>query len=342
MSEQLTVLMPVYNGEQYIMEAVESALCQSFREFELLIVDDCSSDGTSEILHGFRDPRMRILRNDERLKLAGALNRGMAEARGRYIARMDADDIMRPDRLQLQLDYLESHPAVGCCGGWVRTFGDGAKELREYPAGEERVKAFALFYAPFAHPAVMFRKEWFEREQLRYDGSYYPTEDYELWSRAMFSFPCDNLQRVLVDYRVHGKSMTGGEWSDMDAQTVKVHHGILARLGIEPSTEEARIHREASMGLLPAAEKSFETTEAWLLKLADANRTKRVFAQDAMEDILNYVWFRQAMAVVRKMGNDAWKLYSVSSLAGYGAHARKRRWTVHAAALKAALTRSRS
>ena len=242
---------------------------------------------------------------------------------------------MRPDRLARQVAHLDQYPAVGCCGGWIRTFGEGPSELQKYPEGENALKAFGLFFTPFAHPSVMFRREWFEREQLRYDGSYYPTEDYELWSRAMFCFPCDNLSRVLMDYRVHAKSMTGGEWSDMDAQTMRVHRQLLARLGIEPSDEEARLHRAASMGLLPPVVESFGLTEAWLLKLSDANKGCECFEPGALADILNYVWFRMTMAVVRQMGSEAWRLYRGSPIAGYGTQASSRRWVVRGAALKA-------
>lgn len=339
---RVTVLLPAFNSGDYLAETLESIWKQTFADFELLAVDDGSTDRSPEILASCCDKRLRVLRNASRLKLSGALNRGLGEARGEFVARMDADDLMRPDRLERQLAHLGRHPEIGCCGGWVRTHGEGSGKIRRYPEGAEQVKAFALFYTPFAHPTVMFRREWFEREKLSYEGSYYPTEDYELWSRAVFQFPCDNLQQILVDYRVHGKSMTGGEWTEMDAQTVRVHAGIIERLGFAPSADELRLHRGASMGLLPATAEVFDSVERWLCKLADANRQNRVFEIRAMEDVINYVWFRHAMAGVRKMGSEACKLYRKSPLADYGAQACKRRWTVRVAALKAILSGCRA
>lgn len=332
---KVTLLMPMLNAEGFLSETLASIWAQTFTDFELVAIDDGSTDCTPEILAACRDPRLRVLRNETRRKLSGALNRGLDEARGEWIARMDADDLMRRDRLALQVAHVERHPEIGCCGGWAHTFGDGPRKTLKFPVGAEQVKAFSLFYSPFAHPTVMFRREWFEREGLRYDGSYYPTEDYELWSRAISRFPCDNLPRVLVDYRVHGKSMTGGEWSDMDVQTVRVHRGILARLGIEPSEEEARLHREASMGLLPPVPESFGCAEAWLLRLEAANRRGKAFDSAALAGMLNFVWFRMTMAVVRRMGGEAWQSYRRSPLAGVGPHAGLRRWTVRTAALKA-------
>lgn len=332
---KVTILMPALNAEAFLPETLASIWAQTFVDFELLAIDDGSTDRTPEILAACRDPRLRVLRNETRLKLSGALNRGLDEARGEWIARMDADDLMRRDRLALQVAHLERHLEIGCCGGWARTFGEGPRKTLKFPGGAEHVRAFALFYSPFAHPTVMFRREQFGKEGLRYDGSYYPTEDYELWSRALARFPCDNLPRVLVDYRVHGKSMTGGEWSDMDAQTVRVQRRMLAQLEIEPSEAESRLHRAASMGQLPAAPETFAQAEAWLLKLEEANQKRAVFDLEALVDVLNYVWFRTAMAAVRDLGGAAWKEYRRSRLATLGAHAGLRRWTVRAAAQKA-------
>ena len=331
---RVTVLMPAWNAAEYLAEALESIRRQSYSDFELLVVDDGSTDRTPEILSACRVPRLRVLRNETRRKLSGALNRGLEEARGEFIARMDADDLMRPDRLARQVEHLERHSDIGCCGGWVCSFGTEPRKIQKYPVGSEWVKAFSLFYSPLAHPTAMFRREWFAREGLHYDGSFYPTEDYELWSRALLCFPCDNLPRVLVDYRVHGKSMTGGEWSDMDAQTVRVQRRILAQLGIEPSAEESRLHRAASMGLLPAAPESFAQTEAWLLKLEAANRQAGAFDPEALAEMLNYVWFRMSMAAVRDMGGAAWKAFRKSRLSAVGPHARLRRWTMRLAAAK--------
>jgi glycosyltransferase involved in cell wall biosynthesis len=338
----VTVLMPARNAGATLREALESVCAQTFRDFELLVIDDASEDRTPEILAAWRDPRLRVLRNDERRKLAGALNRGLDEAQGELVARMDADDRMRPDRLARQVSFLARHPDIACCGGWARTFGDGARKTLEYPADPEAIRAFALFYTPFAHPTVMFRRERFAREGLRYDGSFYPTEDYELWSRTVFRFPCANLPRVLLDYRVHARSMTGGEWSDMDAQTVRVQAGILARLGIEPSDEESRLHRAASLGQLPAVAASFARVEGWLSRLEEANRERCLVESDALLDVLNDVWFRTAMSAVREMGGAAWDAYRASRLAGVGRRARLHRWTVHGAALKAAWVGRRS
>lgn len=333
----ISILLPIHNGERYLATALDSVFRQSCANFELLAVDDGSTDRTPDLLAACRDPRLRVLRNEIRLKLAGALNRGLDEARGVFIARMDADDIMRRDRLAQQVAYLERHPEIGCCGGWAQTFGSESTSILRFPTEPDALKAFSLFYSPFAHPAVLFRRDWFVRDALRYDGSFYPTEDYELWSRAVARFPCGNVPRILIDYRVHATSMTGSEWSGMDAQTMRVQRGLLAQLGLSPSDEELRLHRAASMGQLPPAVASFEKAETWLLKLEAANAAEKRYAPQALATILNYVWYRAVMGAVRDLGDLAWRIYRESRLSTIGTQSFSRRWIVHVASLRAAL-----
>ena len=189
MAPKVTVLLQVFNGWRYIAGAVDSVLSQTFRDFELLIVDDGSTDDTVEIVRGFEDSRIRLVRNSCRLKLSGALNRGLGLARGRYVARMDADDICLPTRLAVQSAFLDRHPEIGICGAHTQVFGMKKWEIHRAPLGAETVHAHLFFDNPFVHPVVMLRKSLFDEHGLRYDGDYYPTEDYELWSRALHFFP---------------------------------------------------------------------------------------------------------------------------------------------------------
>ncbi|MDD5135621.1 MAG: glycosyltransferase, partial [Phycisphaerae bacterium] len=206
----VTVLLPVYNGERFLAEAIKSVLSQTFCDFELLIVDDGSTDHSAGIIKSFDDPRIRVIQNKVRLKLSGALNRGMDNARGAYIARMDADDICIPGRLAVQVDYMNGHPDVGICGGWVEAFGEhpSSGTIFKYPLTSTEIKASLLFDNPFAHPSLIFRRDFFDRHNLRFDGSFYPAEDYELWIRALDSCQAENIPVVLLKYRLHGNSMT--------------------------------------------------------------------------------------------------------------------------------------
>lgn len=204
---KVTVLMSVYNGERYLQQAVESILGQSFEDFEFLVVDDASSDRSSGILNGYRDPRLRILRNEANAGLAASLNRGIDHARGRYVARMDDDDVSLPERLERQVSFLDERPAIGVCGTWARAIDENGKptELLRTPTGNAAGK---LCWRPpvFVHPTVMARKELLRAN--RYDPAYLQAQDYELWLRLWPKTGFDNLGSVLLLYRSHGSSLT--------------------------------------------------------------------------------------------------------------------------------------
>ena len=245
---------------------------------------------------------------------------------------MDADDLMRPDRRRGRWRVWAKF--VGCCGGAVRTLGCGSGTILRYPCSQPTSGILFVLCAvcpSYRHvPAGVV-----PRAGLAYDGAYYPAEDYELWTRILRQFPAGNLPQVLLEYRVHGQSMTGGEWSAMDEQTIRVQEQLLRRLGMSPTAEQLRLHRAASLGRLPPSEESLEQAADWLQQLAASNRETRQYPPERLASMLNYVWFRQTRAVVRAMGQTAWVLYRQSPLAFMGPEAAKHRWLVRLAALKA-------
>jgi glycosyltransferase involved in cell wall biosynthesis len=286
--------MPVHNGGAYLREAVESILGQTFSDFELLVIDDASTDATPELLSSIDDPRMRVARSDERLQLAGALNRGLDLTRGRFIARMDADDISAPDRLAVQEAFLRTRPDVGLCGAMVETFGGRRGRFEGAPLKYDEALCYALYDNPFAHPTVMMRRETFEQHALRYDPSYCPSDDYELWSRALRLFPCVNLDRVVLKYRVHRGSLTQAEWSDMDRNAARVAERELRGLGLDPAEEDVRFHRNLGRGRgFPIrSREELDRAEAWLLSLLKHNGEARRFPVRTFERTTADVWRR--------------------------------------------------
>jgi hypothetical protein len=292
----VTILMPAFNAAAHLQEALDSLFAQSLGDFELLVVDDGSEDDTPAILAGQKDRRLRVLRNERRLKLSGALNRGLDEARGEFIARMDADDLARPRRLERQAAFLQSRQSVALCGTWVWRFGGPRAGVLCYPASPEEVRAFSLFHCPFAHPTVMMRRAVMDAGAFRYDGSFYPTEDYELWARVLDAHNGANIGRVLLDYREHAASMTGADWGSMDEQAVRVLRGRLARLGMTASDGEARFHRDVAMGRVPPGEEGLALAEAWLSRLADANEASGLCERRALARVEYDMWFRACMA----------------------------------------------
>lgn len=208
MAPLVSVLMPVYKTAPYLREAMDSMLCQTFKDFELIVLNDCSPDNAEEILDAYDDPRIVRYKGENNVGLSNVLNVGIGMARGKYIARMDSDDISLPQRLQVQVDYLDKYPDVDLVSVGMRLF--GAKEgtwIREI--NPEKVKIEAMFHSPVLHASSVWRKDAFEKQGLRFRQEMVPAEDYDLWTRAMLKgLKLVNLPEVLYEYRIHETQAT--------------------------------------------------------------------------------------------------------------------------------------
>jgi glycosyltransferase involved in cell wall biosynthesis len=200
----VTVLMAAYNEARFIAAAVESILGQSFGEFEFLIIDDGSTDSSADYLRNLRDSRVRLVRNESNLGLTRSLNKGLDAARGKYIARMDADDIALPDRLARQVALLDANPHVGIVGSSRVLIDENDQEIAVAQAAEDDlgIRWKCLLGNPFGHPTVMLRRAIIEQHRLRYDESFRTAQDYELWTRLLMHTQGANLRQPLLRYRL--------------------------------------------------------------------------------------------------------------------------------------------
>lgn len=234
MTPRVSVVMPVYNAEAYLTEAVESVLNQTFRDFELLAVDDASTDRSPEILAAFarQDPRVRVLRNPRNLMISRTLNAGLEQAQGEYLARMDADDVSLPDRLAKQAAYLDAHPRAGIVGGSMLITDASGRPIgeRHYHLTDAAIRRHLFRYSPFSHPLVMMRTAL-----VRQAGGYLPdydyAEDYELYFRLGRLAEFGNLPDFLLRYRVVPRSLTVGVTRAMELQTLAVRRRAVKEYG---------------------------------------------------------------------------------------------------------------
>lgn len=211
-SPLVSVIMPVFNAERFLRQAVDSIIHQQYQDFEFLIIDDGSTDGSGDILRDYlrQDKRIRLFQQPVNQGLITALNIGLSTAQGKYIARMDADDISLPDRFSRQVEYLEAHPEVGVLGSKIRYI-DETDTLGLIPVsfhGDVSIRWHALFESPFFHPVVMFRKELVDRYNFRYDPHTLHSEDYDLWRRFLLKTKGENLKDILLYYRIHPESLS--------------------------------------------------------------------------------------------------------------------------------------
>jgi len=286
----VTVLMPVYNSARYLREAILSILAQSFGGFELLIMDNASTDASPDIVRSFSDPRIRLVVNERNIGLAASLNRGIRLARGTYIARMDADDIARPDRLKRQVTFMESHPDVGLCGGDMVKIQDGRRYRIRYPRGHESIRVTTLFHAAFPHPAVMMRRQMLLDHSLLYREDLKSLEDFELWSRLVETVRTENLPVVLLDYRCHAAQMSGDYSREIRAIMFDIFRRKLAPLVPDITEQDLSVHLQVSLFHEELDGPGLVSAERWLLCLLEANRTVSLFDPKAMCAVFGRRW----------------------------------------------------
>lgn len=234
---RVSILMAVYNGAGHLPAAIESILSQTFSDFEFLIVDDGSTDGTPAILAEYtaRDSRIVVTTNARNLGLTRSLNVGLAQCRGEFVARQDADDLSDPGRLAAQVAHLDAHPRLLLLGTRYRAFRNEDDPGRVYPipVGEREVAAALVQDNAFGHGTVMFRRA----PELRYDETFAVAQDYDLFARLALNGPVDNLEQVLYHWRVHPGAVSARRREEQRAVRLAVSnayiHELLARLDLE-------------------------------------------------------------------------------------------------------------
>lgn len=220
----ISVVMPVYNGAEHLRVCLDSILSQTFRDFELLIVDDGSTDNTCEIIESYDDARICLVRNKH--DYIASCNLLLSEARGKYIARMDADDIMMPDRLAYQYEYMESHPEIDILGGGMQYFGDSAGVYVPNYIGYISIDMF-VDSCPLAHPTIMLRRQSFIDANIKYESEYIYAEDYNLWVQALKSkLIVVNVEHILIKYRISKKQISCLHATEMNKVAKRIQKEI--------------------------------------------------------------------------------------------------------------------
>lgn len=193
--------MPVYNCESYIAEAIESILNQTYIYFELIIIDDYSTDGTLAVISRYEDPRIRLVKKERNTGLIASLNTGIDMAIGKYIARMDGDDISLQNRFETQVNFMETNPHVVLCGTWFKIIPTDV--IIKHPISHNDIKIALLEYCAFGHSTVMLRRSVIVQESLKYLDTFVAAEDFELWTRIITKGLVANIPQVLLYYRQH-------------------------------------------------------------------------------------------------------------------------------------------
>jgi glycosyltransferase involved in cell wall biosynthesis len=288
---EITVLMSAYNTRKYIEDAVESVLNQTFDDFEFLIIDDGSTDGTLEYLKQLKDPRIRLIRHSRNRGLIACLNEGLDQARGKYIARMDSDDISARHRFEHQYRYMESHPSVGVLGTFMTLFHSGHHLSK--PTTHEEICCWQLFYCCMGHPTVFIRRSILQQYNIRYDPNYLHAEDYEIWNRLSAVTRIENLPEYLFTYRIHSSQVSTSQYNIQSSTADRVRIQQINKLGIMPTEEELVIHKQFMQYSIPVfIYEHYSRALAWANKLLEHNQRAKIYHQETLNRILSICFTR--------------------------------------------------
>ena len=282
---KVTVLMPVYNGEKYLREAIDSILNQTFTDLEFLIINDGSTDNSEKIIKTYNDKRIKLINNETNLKIAATLNKGIELSQGEYIARMDADDISLPNRLEIQVKYMDSHPDIGVCGSWYKNFGL-KKGIIKLPENNTDIKASMLFLCPVCHPTVLFRKNLFNNLGLKYRLDAINAEDYYLWlDAALKNVKFKNLQKVLVNYRAHLNQIGYAQTNEQLHLSSLLRLNFLKSLGISLDEFEQELFESFALKRMKTNLINFKNLALLLSKILKAAESSKIIDSKALKSL---------------------------------------------------------
>lgn len=314
---RVTVLMTYYNKRAYLLEAVHSVLASTFKDLELLLVDDASTDGGLELVRAIGDPRIRILESAVNTGRAAAANRGYDAARGEYVAVMDADDVMHPERLAEQVAYMDQHPEVGALGTYAEILGTGAN-MSPYQLDDAGCRAGLLLGDPLWYGAAMFRRAVLDAHGLRCDAAWrLPGMDYLFLLEVGRHTRYANLRRSLMRYRIGEQNMRHGR--DPVKDRIALFAEAFRRFGIEAGREEARLH--VMLFKLfdgPPTTRDVHALRAWLDRLQRMDRVKELFPLDLFIRFAEARWNGLFHALADRSWALAWAHMRASGRPGVG------------------------
>jgi len=281
----VSIVMSAYNEAAHIREAIDSVLAQTYADFEFIIINDGSGDQTEAIIRSYTDPRIRYVANAHNLGLIDSLNKGLALANGTYIARMDADDICLPHRLERQVAFMEAHPAIGLSGAQLRIFGNAGGRM-SYPLTHEEIALHLLITSPFGNNVVIFRKALLHQHQLFFPKGYVHAEDYKCWTSWVAHTRTANLDEELVRYRAHAGSVSMKHRTLQRATRNRVRAEYISAI-LKPGADP-KIGAEATGPLSRKRLRALNT-------LMQLHAQQPVFAADALRATLQKLWYLDAL-----------------------------------------------
>lgn len=310
----VSVLLPVYNGELYLEESLNSVLNQTYKNYEIIIINDGSTDNTSNILRRISSEKILIINNKINVGLISSLNLGIEIANGEYIARMDSDDICLPQRIEKQVTFMKKNSEIGICGMQAKFIGKNVKITRSHhPKAHDEICCQLLVFPPFVHSTVMIRSQLIKNYGLRYDHNYIHAEDYDLWERASHLTQLSNMPDLGLLYRIHDQQISKKRIKTQRIIVSKIRQRVIMRLIPNIDHKQFEFHNfiiypEENVDLV-----AIKRAENWLVQLLKSNNVNKIYDKKAFEKFLANRW----LTICNKATSyDAllWQIYKSSSL----------------------------
>jgi glycosyltransferase involved in cell wall biosynthesis len=287
---KISVVMPIYNRREFLEEAIQSILNQSYVDFEFIIINDGSTDNSKSVVSQFEDNRIVYVENQKNIGVSASANKGIRLAKGEYIARMDSDDISLPDRLEAQLKFLEKNKEIALCGSWIRTFGEGKTCIMRVPKDHDIIKCYMLFSNVIWQPTIMVRKNILLDNNFYYNPEYVNGEDYDLWARILKRYKVANLEKVLLCYRIHSNQTVKIFNKAQIENSGKIRLNQLKDIEIFSESENNLHNKICELDFKPSVY-FLNKSIFWLKKMKESNDSKKIYNNKIFSDVLIEKWF---------------------------------------------------
>ncbi len=290
----VSVIVTAYNREQFVGEAIASIQRQTLADFEVLVVDDGSTDATSAVVRSFADRRVRLLKHESNRGIPAARNSGLEAARGKYIAWLDSDDIARPRRLEQQVGFLERHTEValvGACAGKINAAGQRFGKVRVAPFGHDDIRAWLLFRSAFQQSSTTGRASILKC--FPFSLEFPVCEDVDLFIRLSRDHVLRNLPEVLIDRRLHDRQTVETRADLIRRTKSSLQAALLGDMGLSFGADD--LERHVRLGSGPSGQGGvdnafLEWAEDWLRRIVAANALSNVFDEQALSFACSYFW----------------------------------------------------
>ena len=298
---KISVLMPVYNGDQFLDKSIKSVLNQTFNNFEYIIINDGSTDGSLKIIESYKDNRIKIINYSKNKGITFALNNGLKIAKGDYVARQDQDDISYPDRLMLQIEYLENNDVDLVDTNFI-FIDENDKYLQDYEkryfSPDETLSH--LFFYEMVHASIMCKRSLFTKYNIQYRKR--PTEDYDLFIRlAKAGMRAGRLDQKLIKQRKHPNSMCGSDWDNIKKDIDIMRNEFVQDLGIQPTDYEKKLHIAfVEQNLSTLNQYQFREVLRWANKIIKANSKNKIYSSIYFKEQLYMRLIRLIKRIKRK------------------------------------------